>query len=329
MFYFRNSSYIVVISLFIFSSASFSQYHEREAVDAFQWLADMNRAMKIRSFQGDVAYLKNNQIETIRVTHDNRNGVEREHLLTLSGPKREVILEQDKVTCYFLESKTKITNYNNPQSHSLFGRLPKDLKQYLSYYRFILAGVEQITGREARKVSIIPNDSLRYGQKIWIDSESKLPLKYELFDQDGAIIEQMIFTTLSLTEQIPTEYFDLEVDARDFKEIRRLKLKEETVEQSDWQFEVLPAGFKLTSHTRQMSGGNKNGPEHITLSDGLVSVSVYIEKNSQSRKVSKAGHFGGVNGYMRTVNDYLVTVVGEIPAETTRLIGDAIRWKQP
>lgn len=329
MFYFRKAIYLAVISLLLFSHSSFSKHLERDPTDAFQWLSDMNHAMKTQSFQGDVAYLKNNQMETIRVTHDNHNGVEREHLFTLSGPKREVILEQDKVTCYFLESKTKITNYNNPQSHSLFGRLPKELKKHRRYYRFILAGSEQITGREARKVSIIPNDSLRYGQKIWIDSESKLPLKYELFDQDGAVIEQMIFTTLSLTEQISPEHFDLKFDASDFKEIRRLKRKEEKVEQSDWGFEALPEGFKVTSHTRQTLSDNENGSEHITLSDGLVSVSIYIEKNSQSRKVSKAGQFGGVNGYMRTVNDFLVIVVGEIPAETTRLIGDAIRWKQP
>jgi sigma-E factor negative regulatory protein RseB len=328
MFYFRNHSYLLVISLLIFSNASFSQHAEKGAADAFQWLADMNHAMKMQSFQGDVAYLKNNQMETIRVTHDNHNGVEREHLITLSGPKREVILEQDKVTCYFLDSKTKITNYNNPQSLSLFGRLPKELKKHRRYYRFILAGSEQISGREARKVSIIPNDSLRYGQKIWIDSESKLPLKYELFDQNGMVIEQMIFTTLSLMKQISSEHFDLEVDAGDFKEIRRLKIKEEAVEQSDWRFEVLPAGFQVMTHTRQILDENKKGPEQITLSDGLVSVSVYIEKNSQSRKVSKAGQFGGVNGYMRAVNDYLVIVVGEVPAETTRLIGDAIRWNK-
>lgn len=326
-FHLKNISYSIVFALFISTSFAVEKLHKSDEDGARQWLMEMSLAMKTLSFQGNVAYLKNNQIETMRVTHAGYDGFEREHILTLNGPAREVIREPDKVTCYFPESKTKITNYNRPGDHSLFNHLPKELKNYRGSYRFILAGSENVTGRDARKISIIPNDSLRYGQKIWIDSESKLPLKYELFGKDGKVIEQMIFTSISLKQKISPRHFSSQIDARDFKEINHLKKVEKKVESSSWLFNKLPAGFEVTSHSYQLSSKNKFESEHLILSDGLVSISVYIEKNSQKNRISKAGEFGGINAYMRTINDSLITVVGEVPAETVKLIGNAIRWQ--
>ncbi len=289
---------------------------------------EMSSALRTLNFQGDIAYLKNNQIETMRVTHAGYDGFEREHLLTLNGPVREVLREPDKVTCYFPESKTKITNYNRPGDYSLFSHLPKKLEDHRGSYRFILADSAHVTGRSARKISIIPNDSLRYGQKIWIDSETKLPLKYEVFGKDGKVIEQMVFTSITLKQEIPLRLFNSQIDAQDFKEIRHLKKSEKNVESSLWSFNKLPVGFEITSHSYQLSNGNEIESEHAILSDGLVSISVYFEENSQANVISKAGEFGGVNAYMRKINSYLVTVVGEVPAKTVKLIGNSIQ-RQP
>ena len=325
---FKKSLHFIVLSVFISSSLASEKPLKSDGSSAHEWLMEMSRAMRTKNFQGDVAYLKNNQIETIRVTHANYDGFEREHILTLSGPMREVIREPDKVTCYFPESKTKITNYNRPDEHSLFARLPKNFKNYRGQYRFILTDTGYVTGRKAQKISIIPNDSLRYGQKIWIDSESKLPLKYELFGQDGKVIEQMIFTSISLKQQISPRYFNSQIDARDFKEVHHLKKREKEVENSAWRFSELPVGFEITSHSLQVSTENESESEHLVLSDGLVSVSIYVEKNSQPSAVSKMGAFGGVNAYMRTIDGFLVTVMGEVPAETVKLMADAIRWQR-
>lgn len=298
-----------------------------EESSARQWLMEMSEAMRLLNYRGNIAYLKNNQIETMRVTHAFQNGVEREHILALSGPMREVIRESNKVTCYFPDSQTQVIDHM-PEKHSFFVNLPKDFGKYQSNYRFILTGIEHVTGRTARKVSIIPSDDFRYGQKIWIDTESYLPLKYELFNQKGDVIEQMVFTSLDVTHSISLETVKPIVDSSHFtKQTRNLHETEKPVENSEWVFSKLPTGFKIISHVRQIAAEGKSPVEHILLSDGLVSISAYIEKDTKVSVISKVRAFGAVSSYMRTLNDFLLTVVGEVPEQTVRLIGESLHRK--
>ncbi len=296
---------------------------------ARHWLMKMSEAMRLRNYQGDIAYLKNNQIETMRVTHAFQNGIEREHILALSGPMREVIRESDKVTCYFPDSKTLVIDHM-PEKHSFFVNLPKDLENYQGNYRFILTGIEHVTGRKTRKVSIIPSDNFRYGQKIWIDIESQLPLKYELFNQEGEVIEQMVFTSLDLKSLIPLSEIKPLVDASRFtKQTRNHQETEKPVNNNIWNFNKLPDGFRVISHSSQQDSDKKNPVEHILISDGFVSVSVYIEKNIKISSIRKTRAFGAVNSYMRTLKNVLITVVGEVPEQTVKLIGESIRRDLP
>jgi sigma-E factor negative regulatory protein RseB len=62
----------------------------------------------------------------------------------------------------------------------------------------------------------------------------------------------------------------------------------------------------------------------------MSAVSVFIEP-AASRGVRQLGasHQGATSIYTRKVDDYLVTVVGEVPAESARVIAQGVEYRKP
>lgn len=68
--------------------------------------------------------------------------------------------------------------------------------------------------------------------------------------------------------------------------------------------------------------------DHLVLSDGFASVSVYLE----NKKLAIPAGFrsaGAINSFSRVLDDYLITVMGEVPAATVRMIAEGVRLKSP
>ncbi len=67
----------------------------------------------------------------------------------------------------------------------------------------------------------------------------------------------------------------------------------------------------------------------MTLSDGLASVSLFIEPTTQGEK-PKTGYLkvGHTNFFSTINNGYLVTAVGEVPETAVSGIANAVRLKK-
>ena len=46
-------------------------------------------------------------------------------------------------------------------------------------------------------------DQLRYGYRVWIDEATAMPLKTQLRNAQGEVLEQIVFTDLRLPAHIP------------------------------------------------------------------------------------------------------------------------------
>jgi sigma-E factor negative regulatory protein RseB len=66
--------------------------------------------------------------------------------------------------------------------------------------------------------------------------------------------------------------------------------------------------------------------DHLLLSDGFTSVSVYMENKSAVMQ-SGLQSAGAVNSFSRTIGDAQITVMGEVPAETVKFIAEGIKLK--
>ncbi|MBE9559901.1 MAG: MucB/RseB C-terminal domain-containing protein, partial [Proteobacteria bacterium] len=134
--------------------------------------------------------------------------------------------------------------------------------------------------------------------------------------------------------------FDLE----QFQHYRQQQLGEaETdVKQSaplQWVINTLPKGFMLTQSTMRHSRSSSaqsavqdsadkisKQPDllHLVYSDGLASVSVFIEKNQGAgQHLQGASTMGAVNAFGSPVDDYFITVVGEVPVKTVQAMAQS------
>jgi sigma-E factor negative regulatory protein RseB len=90
------------------------------------------------------------------------------------------------------------------------------------------------------------------------------------------------------------------------------------IEPGPWRFEGLPAGFELVMVDRSPDGAGQ-GVQHFVLSDGLASVSVYVEADAEDG-LSGGSRIGAVHAAGGTIAGHQVTVVGEVPADTVQAV---------
>lgn len=297
----------------------------REESDVAVALLDkMRSAMSGLQYRGVIAYSRDNKVENIEFVHAVSDGVERERLVSLSGPMREVIRRGQEVRCYLHDSRTVLIESKAP-GRDLFD-LPANFDQLRPYYAFILGGKDRIAQRDAQAVAIIAKDDLRYGRRVWVDTVSSLPLKVEIIDGSETVIEQMVFSSLDVGGSVTSEQFEPSSGSaqRDWETRAPVNLP---IDSLRWTLHGVPAGFQIASF-RQIRNPSFNRPvEHLLLSDGLASVSVYFDEVGEQLVVGQPSTSGAIHSFSRKIGDFLVTAIGEIPARTAQAIANGIRHR--
>ena len=312
---------LVIFAVMMFSSARAGVEEDADR-DARIWLAAARQATVKLNYRGIVSYMKDNQIESLHVFHGFRNGLEQERILSVNTPMREVIRTEDKVTCYYPDTKSMSIDIK-PSRHSVLLDLPANLTELSRHYSFSLGDVEHVARRPAQVVLIEPKDDLRFARRLWIDVETKLPLKFEWLDEDKQIVEQMVFNSLSLEPSLPPEELAPSTQVDDAWKIKQHEIL--PAESLIWTLDGVPDGFHMMSYTRLKCGSDNRAIDHILLSDGVSSVSIYIDQLMNEIFQSQPKKIGAINTYTRKLDKYLITVMGEAPAKTVQSIANGIR----
>ena len=293
-------------------------------LSAQQILAKMNHAMEVLNYQGTVAFLKNGKLEPMRYVHAAEKGVQQEQLLSLNSPLREIIRDADQVSCLFKETQQTMVDHR-PFEHSFLVDMPKNLDDMGSIYQFEIVGEENIALRPSYIVAIQPKDNARYPRKIWIEKQQFLPLKVVLYDNSDVLLEQVVFTDIEVKKSLPF------VDAKFLNTVYSAKPVQQIQTQSSDQvaFVVtqLPAGFREVFFTRKPMHNPEQPVDHLLVSDGFTSVSIYME-NKMASLQSGLQSVGAINSYSRTINNFQLTVMGEVPAETVKFIAEGIELRE-
>jgi len=100
----------------------------------------------------------------------------------------------------------------------------------------------------------------------------------------------------------------------------------------------LPPGFRLTVQGAQTLGGASAPASHLVYSDGLATVSVFVEEqpatapgvaagpNSQSEPPMQGlARVGSGYAFSTVVQGHQVTAVGEVPAQTVEFIAHSVK----
>jgi len=294
--------------------------------DAKTWLNKIASSERNISYQGTFIFRRDDQLVTMHLVHVVDQSGERERLSSLSGVQRE-----------FFRSKEGVVFFSPGQQHSSFNKeilrrnfpsqLEGNTKDLVKNYRLILGESDRIAGRAARMVVIEPKDNYRYGYRIWVDDKTGLLLQSDLVNEHGNAVEQFMFTTLNVVDK-PTPQM---IQAVTMSEKMRQALKSSTPDtmataaDGQWQVMRMPSGFSLVERYQHSHG--KWGPvDQLVLTDGMATVSVFVEQLGEHAKpFNGVSHVGAVNAYGTVVNDHQLTVVGEVPLATVRLIGNSLR----
>ena len=299
------------------------------ADDPASWLLRISEAAKSSNYQGVVIYRGEDMLETFRVTHRNQDGVERERVQSLTGEPRDILKQDGKTICLLPKSRRMSTEHPTPQG--LFpGLTPEKIQRLQQVYELDDLGAERVAGRACRGIAITPRDRFRYGYEVWADAETAVPLKVNLIGHDGGVLEQMMFTEVRFPERIPDAAFALAGEPSQSRSSRPPRPASAQAPMSVAGLQGLPPGYHVTLRDVRPLGNGQGTVEHLLLSDGLSAISIFSTRGASPAKRFKGlSQMGAVHAYGRSVGTLQITVVGEAPKETIKLVGDSYTPAEP
>jgi sigma-E factor negative regulatory protein RseB len=295
------------------------------AEDAREWLERMNRALAEQSYEGTFFHERGGHSESMRIHHRVRNGEVAERLVSLDGSGREFIRKGDELV-YILPDQRAVLTERRPRRGGLLPNFPRFDDYTAQFYRLEGAQRTRLIERDARLVSLVPLDPYRYGYRVWIDARTRLPLKSELYDRSGRVLERIAFATLQRVDDIPDSTFRPAMPLDGYRRLESgggVRLQTVTDSAEVWNVRTAPQGFRLTQRGEHLLPGEDDPVSHLVLSDGLASVSVFIGARLPShsaKEIAVARQIGASTAFSTFLHGHHVVVVGEIPVKTARLI---------
>ena len=298
-------------------------------------LTRMQQALDTQNFQGTLVIRQYDQMHAMHVVHGHGDKGQGswDTLESLNGEHRRVIRRDAQVITLF-PGKNAATITHDLKSLPLHPNLPQNLTLLKQLYHVQLAGEDRVAGWPAQILEMLPKDQYRYGFRLWLARDNGLLLRCDLLGEQGKVVEQVMYSQLSTMKQIPPP------GVPDLKSWRVVDLDEHQqplseADNEQWSVTQLPAGFRLVqSGSMPALGAAENDAsesgavprvQHLIFSDGMTSVSVFVEQRVPDNKLLiGVSRMGAVNAFGQSLNGHHVTVMGEVPMVTVRQIAQSI-----
>ncbi|MBI3772688.1 MAG: MucB/RseB C-terminal domain-containing protein [Gammaproteobacteria bacterium] len=276
-----------------------------ESIDARQWLVKMSTALQQLNYEGTFVYRADDELAAMRVVHQIGPQGDRELLQTLTGEKRESVNENQQFN-YF-------ANKMDAESDSI----AKHLAEVEKYYLLKMGEKDRVAGRIARIVIVNPKDEYRYGYRLWLDESTGLLLRSDLIAVDGRVIEQVMFTSMAIGKASPRK-----TPLKPAAGVKGVGSADAKPVINQWRVTKLPAGFSQIESPALKQEGNG---VHRIFTDGLASVSLFVEKaKSKDDAFVGVSRMGAVSAFGNLMDGHQLTVVGEVPEATVKMIGASV-----
>jgi sigma-E factor negative regulatory protein RseB len=310
----------------------------RSADDPREWLERMNKALATRNYDGTFFHISGGRVETMRIVHRVRSGRVTERLQSLDGSGREFVRANNELTCYLPDQHTVLVEPRQDRGPFL-GSLPQFDSSVGNFYRIEALPATQILGRPVRGIAVNPKDQFRFGYRLWLDEKTAMPLKTQLCDPRGQVIEQIFFARLEMPESIPDSDLAPTVRTDGMRWVRQgPSIDNTSAALAAYRASQLPPGFRLTVQGTQTLGGASAPASHLVYSDGLATVSVFVEEQEASTTGVAAApdsqaqtpmqglaRVGSGYAFSTVVQGHQVTAVGEVPAQTVEFIAHSVK----
>jgi sigma-E factor negative regulatory protein RseB len=294
------------------------------AQEARDWLERMGRAVEELNYRGTFVHVLDGTAETLHIVHRHSDGLSGERILSLDGAGREIVRQGARVQGIFPDRRIVLFETRSDVS-PLVAALPSNTADLAPHYEITLGGSDRVAERPVQVLEIKPRDEFRYGYRLWLDEETAMPLQSTLVDEQGEVVEQILFTDIEIPADIPAAALEPTIDTTGFTTLRAAESTPLAAE-IPWRAATVPGGFRLSVATQSPMAGSDTPVEHLVYSDGLATVSVFIEAAATNADVQDGFSVAGsTNAYSLTLRDgRKVTAMGEVPRQTVRTIASSL-----
>ena len=302
--------------------------------DVDQWLMRLHAASRQSAYAGTFVVTAGGYMSSSRIWHvcDGQQQVERVDALT--GAPRSTFRRNDEVVTFLPASRVVV--HETRESLGLFPDLLKQADASVAqFYRLKAIGRGRVAGLEADIVQLVPVDAMRFGYRIWTEQKTGLVIKLQTLDSARTVLEQAAFSELQLGAPVAMAKLSALMDNTQGYQVRIPELVKTTAAQEGWQLKTGVPGFHPMSCHRRSDDempGSHGGTLQCVFSDGLASVSLFIETYDPARHGKLPQHeqaaMGATQMLMRQLGSWWLTAVGEVPLQTLAMFAQGLERRK-
>lgn len=283
-------------------------------------LQQMNLASQSLDYELSFISINAQGVESLRYRHARLNNKPLAQLLQLDGPRREVLQRGDEIS-YFEPGLEPFTLTGDYIVDSLPSIAYSDFRKLSAYYDFISVGKTRIADRMCEVIRVVARDGTRYSYIVWLDSQTKLPMRVDLLDRDGETLEQFRVIAMTVNNQVGQGMAEL----AQANLPPLLSVPDSKKSTFNWAPSWLPQGFRQVSSSHRPLPGVGMSVESRLYSDGLFSFSVNVSRGSGNNNGDQVLRTGRRTVSTELRNGMEVTVVGELPPQTAKRVLDNVK----
>ena len=264
-------------------------------------------------YSGVVTLQRGNDMQVMEISHRVEDGQATEVLARLTGQDAQILRVDHPTDC--VHPGRRLLQSGGAGAAAGEGGGPCGLALG---YRFDLGPGERIAGREALRLRAEPRDMYRFGHVFELDADTALILKATTLGADARVLEEFQFASLSVGDSA-VDPAQLELRAghphpRD---------RSQPIAGPAWHVGWLPPGFLATDAAPGKA-------QRKSFTDGLATFSVFLEPLGVAMQPGEGvERQGSTVAYTRGVRlreqPMLITVLGEVPTNTARMVADSVR----
>jgi sigma-E factor negative regulatory protein RseB len=278
----------------------------------YRVLEAMTSTAHCGDYRGVVTLRRGNDMQVMEITHRVQDGQATEVLARLTGQDGQILRDAYPTHCL------------HPGQTLLRSRVASGgeggICDLALSYRFDLGPGERIAGREALRLRAEPRDMYRFGYVFELDADTALVLKATTLGADTRVLEEFQFASLTMEDGPPAgaggEHRVPDPEPRE---------QPQRPDGPAWGVGWLPSGFVATEAA-------SDAAQRKSYSDGLATFSIFLEPLGVAIKPGEGvERQGSTVAYTRGVRlrdqPMLITVLGEIPTNTARMVADSVRLR--
>ncbi len=298
-----------------------------------RWLMRLHDAPRACAYIGTFVVTTGSDMSTSRIWHVGNGERQMARVESLTGTARTTFRRNDEVVTFLPDSRTVI--HETREALGLFPNLLNRTDASVTrFYRLRMVGQGRVAGMEADIVQLLPIDPLRFGYQIWTERKTGLMVKLQTLDPLGNVLEQAAFSELQLDAPVVMAKLKAMMDNTQGFQVISPTLVKTTVEDEGWLLGTPVPGFTPVRCYKRIESGTSaaNAPLQCVFSDGLASVSLFIEPFDPQRHGRLLAHnlvsMGATSVRVRQLGAWWVTAVGEVPPQTLATFVQALERKR-